>query len=212
MDFVVTLNGAEHTISAPDPALLAAISGLRQRFNQKAGLTVLETDAAYVQKAFGDWAVRNVGFSQGDLDAVKTSTFASWVNQFYAPDIFEEAVVELTGDALKNALKGFAANKRWQIEMGGMTSQTFGPLLTDRETRGLLGDIIQSIDLGITAQPVRFKAPSGFVSLDRAALIAIAAEVAEHVKKAFDTEDTIIAAIDAGTISTTVAIDAYNWS
>ena len=46
MDFVVTLNGAEHTISATDPALLAAISGLRQRFNQKAGLTVLETDAA----------------------------------------------------------------------------------------------------------------------------------------------------------------------
>ena len=105
-------------------------------------------------------------------------------------------------------LVAYAAAKRYEVEVGGFVSGTFGPLATDRSTQAMLGRTIQSIDLGIVSAPIRFKAPSGFFLLDRAALVAISTEVAAHVQSAFDTEATVAAAIASGTTTTTAAIDA----
>lgn len=108
-------------------------------------------------------------------------------------------------------LYAYAAAKRYSVETGGIVSGMFGPLLTDRATQSALGRTIQSIDIGIVAAPIKFKAASGFAMLDRSALVAISTVVAAHVQAAFSIEGDVVAAIDAGTITTTVQIDAAAW-
>lgn len=105
-------------------------------------------------------------------------------------------------------LKAYIADARYNFEVGGIVSQSFGPLLTDRATQSMLARTIQSIDLGIIAAPINFKAPSGFVQLDRAALVAISTEVAAHVQTAFGKEAQLLAGVDSGSITTTTQIDA----
>lgn len=108
-------------------------------------------------------------------------------------------------------LIAYAAAKRYDIETGGLISAAFGQLATDRDTRGILGQAIQLIDLGIIAAPIRFKAPSGFTLLDRAALVAISTEIAAHVQVAFDIEDEVIGKVLNGAITSKAQIDAENW-
>ena len=72
----------------------------------------------------------------------------------------------------------------------------------------IVGQTIQSIDLGIVTAPVNFKTPQGFVPLDRAAFVAIATEMAAHVQSTFDKEGQVDAQIQAGTITTKAAVDA----
>jgi len=208
MDFVVTLNGAEHTISTSDAAVLAAIAGLRQRFNTKAGSEVLTSDQAYVQKTLGDWAERNVGFSQADLDAVVSSAFASWVNQF---NPVVESPVELTGDALKTFLKAYAAAKRYAIETGGISVAGLS-VATDRQTQAILSATVQAFQLGLLTGSIDWKASNGWVALDQPTITAIASSVLAHVQGAFSKERAVNDAIDAGTITTVLGIDAFAWS
>lgn len=222
MDYNVSLAGQSYTLSTSDDAQIAAIAACRAKFNEALPQTVkdgevdvpnpalIATDAKYLEYVFSHWAAANPGFVDADLQAAAASAFASYAGQIPPEQAIEQA--ELTGDALKAALRAHAAAKRWQVEVGGMVSNTFGAMPTDRETRGLLGDIIQSIDLGITTAPIRFKSAAGFVSLDRAALVAMAAEIAEHVQDAFDAEDAIVADIESETITTTAEIDAYAWA
>ena len=94
------------------------------------------------------------------------------------------------------------------LEVEGIVSKTYGPLLTDRDTRAIIGQTIQSIDLGIVQAPVNFKTGNGFVPLDRAAFVAIATEIAAHVQSTFDKEGQIDAKINDGTITTKAEIDA----
>lgn len=167
------------------------------------------TDEAYLQNVYANWATGNPGFTSQDLQNSWLGALASWTGQSPPEVILQEPT--LTGDALKTALKAYAAAKRKQIETGGMVSQTFGHLYTDRETRAILGQIIQSIDLGIITPPVKFKAPGGFVMLDRDAFIAISAEVGQHVQAAFNVEGDVSEAIDAETITTKSEIDGFAW-
>lgn len=208
MQFVVTLNGAQHTIETADAAVLAAIGGLRERFNQKAGLALLQTDAAYVQKMFGDWAARNVGFTQADLDAIVAQTFASWVNQFQAAEL---VTPELSGEPLKNALKTYAANKRYRVETGGMTVNGLA-IPTDRETQSKLSGAVLTFQTGALSGAIDWKAAGGWVQLDQAAVTALASAVAAHVQAAFSRERAVSALIDDGTITTVAQIDAQPWS
>lgn len=113
-----------------------------------------------------------------------------------------------SGAFSKSELTALVANARWHAETGGMVSATFGPLLTDRETQSMLARTIQSIDLGLVTEPIKFKSPSGFVDLDRAALVAISGEVSLHVQAAFDTEAQVMADIDAGTVTAPEQITA----
>lgn len=130
-----------------------------------------------------------------------------WTDETYALVPYTPPVVAPT----KQELKDYTAAKRYVIETSGLISQTFGPLLTDRATQNTLASTIQSIDLGIVTPPINFKAPSGFASLDRSTLVAIATVVGAHVQAAFNTEMTVVAEIEAETIATFAEIDAADW-
>jgi hypothetical protein len=71
----------------------------------------------------------------------------------------------------------------------------------------MIGDIIQSIDLGIVNEPVNFKSPSGFVRLSRPQFVTFAKEMAAHVQASFNVEETVINAIKSGAITTASEID-----
>lgn len=105
-------------------------------------------------------------------------------------------------------LKAYAAKRRYEIQSSGVVSQTYGPLLTDRDTTSIIAQAIQSIDLGITTDPINFKTPSGFFPLMRSDLVAISVEIVAHVQSCFDAEGEVAAAIDAMTITTIAEIDA----
>ena len=105
-----------------------------------------------------------------------------------------------------NELKRRLANKRWMVETGGTTiGETF--VNTDRDTQSKLiaARILAKEDPAYT---IRWKLPTGFVTLDAPTLIAIADGVRAHVQAAFDREDELTTAINAAT--THDALDAID--
>lgn len=140
-----------------------------------------------------------------DFDAEATSEQRAAAVQ--AAEIYDPEIAA-SPEGAPIDLPSYAAARRYQIETGGITSQTFGPLLTDRDTRAIIGRTIQSIDIGIVTAPVNFKSPAGFVSLTREQLVAIATEIAAHVQACFDAEQAVLAGIGGGNLETAVAIDA----
>lgn len=108
----------------------------------------------------------------------------------------------------KLQLAAYAASKRYDLEVGGLASENFGPLLTDRTTQAMLGRAIQSIDLGLIADSVNWKSPAGFVALSRSQLLSVAAEIAAHVQGAFNTEMRALSDIEGGQIISNADVDA----
>ena len=106
-------------------------------------------------------------------------------------------------------LKAAAAAKRWQVETGGVVAGGM-PIDTSRASQAM----ISGAHAYIQAQPsatVDFKAASGWVTLDAAAVTTIALAVAGHVQSCFGVERLVEAALDAGTITTLAEIDAADW-
>ncbi|SIP96475.1 DUF4376 domain-containing protein [Bosea sp. TND4EK4] len=103
-------------------------------------------------------------------------------------------------------LIAYAAERRWQLEIGGITAagQTID---TSRASQAMIAgaDALAQVD---PEEPVDFKAASGWVTLDAATLHAIALAVGRHVRGLFRREREIAEAIAAGTITSTAEIDA----
>lgn len=103
-------------------------------------------------------------------------------------------------------LKAYAAQKRWELEVGGVIVGGM-PVSTTRESQSLIhgaysyakDDLIESF---------RFKSEAGFVTLLAPQIIAIGKAVAEHVQACFVWEADTHAAIDAGSVTSEADIDA----
>lgn len=116
--------------------------------------------------------------------------------------------VQMPAPLTKAKLKEYLAQIRFLKEVNGMFSETYGELLTDRDTRALIAQTIQSIDLGIVTEPINWKAPGGFTPLNRAAFVGIATEVANFVQQTFDKESQVEARIDSGELTTKEQVQA----
>jgi hypothetical protein len=122
---------------------------------------------------------------------------------------------EQTTDALQDVLTpygmfadlaGYAADIRWRKEVGGIVVGGV-PVATDDRSKLLIAGARIKAD----ANPeftTKWKSDSGFVLIDAATIIAISDAVLAHVDSCFDTENEVMAAIDAGTITTREQIDA----
>lgn len=152
------------------------------------------------------------GVEIGDMlhpDIVSTLTPAGAevaLGWHYDGDVFSAPPVPVVTTA---DLLAYAAMRRWCVETGGVNVS--GTLLaTDRESTGImLGAVVWA-----TMHPAatrRWKALSGWVTLSAEQIIALGNAVAAHVQAAFDTEDTVVAGITAGTITTMAEIDAAAW-
>lgn len=219
--FSLTLNGLSYSVATSDPAQLAAITACRAKYNDALPQTVkdgdndvpnpdlMSDDTEYLDYVFGHWAAANPGFDQAALDAAAASAFSSYAGQNPPEQIIES--VPLTGDALKNVLKAYAASKRFGIETGGITLNGL-PIPTDRETQSKLSGAVLAFQAGALSRAIDWKTSAGWASLNQTSVTALASAVAAHVQKSFSNEKAVSQAIDAGTITTAAEIDAANWS
>ncbi|MGB3900443.1 MAG: DUF4376 domain-containing protein [Mesorhizobium sp.] len=106
-------------------------------------------------------------------------------------------------------LAAYAADKRWQVETGGITING-ATIDTSRDSQSMIIGAYAYSQANL-AQTIMFKAASGWVTLDAATMAAIATAVGAHVQACFACEAAVQAAITAGTITTTAEIDAADW-
>lgn len=110
-------------------------------------------------------------------------------------------------------LKEYAAAKRYEVEIGGITIPGDPPMpcWTDRATQAFLSRILESIERNFVAAPLKIKTPAGSILMTLEQIEGIAALVAQHVQACFDLEADISDDIDAETITSFSEIDAAAW-
>lgn len=104
-------------------------------------------------------------------------------------------------------LKNYAAHKRWQIEIAG-TVVNGTPVPTDDRAKTLL--------IGAAAWLAAADTTTVIVSgvaqtMTGTQVKAMRDAICDHVDRCFTAQGEVYAAIDAGTITTTAAIDAFAW-
>ena len=215
--FSLTLSGQSYSVSTSDPAQLAAITACRTKFNEALPQTIkdgdndipnpdlLPDDEAYLNHVFGHWAAANPGFDQAALDAVAASAFASYADQNPPEQVVQQP---LEGDALKTALKAYAAARRYAIETGGTTVGGIA-IDTTRESQGKLTAAWAKAKSDPAFQINNWKTSQGaFVTLNNATIIVLGDAVLAHVQACFDAEAAAFAGIDDDTITSTAQVDA----
>ncbi len=105
-------------------------------------------------------------------------------------------------------LLAFAAQKRWQVETGGIVVGG-AQIATDRESQAMIGNAVQVTSL--TGQTIKFKSESGFIELTPEQMQGVALAVAAHVQACLAVEADVVAKIEAGTITNVEQIDTYAW-
>ena len=108
--------------------------------------------------------------------------------------------------ATRDALLRYAADRRWRLETGGIEVAGV-TVATDRGSQAMVAGAHAYLTQAREAT-IRFKALTGFVTLDAEAVTAVALAVGAHVQACFAIEADVLEAIEAGTITTTAAIDA----
>ena len=83
------------------------------------------------------------------------------------------------------------ADYRWRIETGGMVLPDGTNILTTREAQAQITSTVLSLSIGSVTPPVRWKAESGWVSLDVEEMGFLAAAVSLHVKVCFMAEEAV---------------------
>lgn len=106
-----------------------------------------------------------------------------------------------------DALRDYAANKRWLKETGGIEINGLTVATDDRSKTMISGArVAAQNDPNFTTQ---WKGADGsFVTIDAAAVIGISDAVLAHVSNCFATEAQVLAAIEAGAITTVEQVDA----
>lgn len=107
-----------------------------------------------------------------------------------------DGAVEPPGPAaLRADMLTALAERRWRIEVGGVTLPTGATVRTDRESQALINGAAQ-LAAREPDQTVSFKAQTGWVDLTAAEVEAIAVAVAQHVRQCFRREKEIAALLD----------------
>lgn len=105
-------------------------------------------------------------------------------------------------------LLAYAANARWQKEVGGTAAPGGGTIATDDRSKMLIFAARTKAKEDATTTKQWKLGPGQWVTLDAATLISIGDAVEAHVTACFDKEAEISAAIEAGTTTTFAAIDS----
>ena len=120
----------------------------------------------------------------------------------------EWAANEAKAPSAAAKLKAHAAMRRWEKEQGGITLPGNVMVATDTPAQVKIAELRRRVASGEVAVPFSFKSASGWVDLNEATIIAVDQAVAAHIQSCYATEREISDAIDAGTVTTTAAIDA----
>lgn len=82
----------------------------------------------------------------------------------------------------------------------------------DRGTRADIDQLMRDLEAGVVPEPAQFKwADGAFARVTAGALAQVAAGISNYVSQAFAAEAAVMAAIDAGSITTPAEVEAGPW-
>jgi hypothetical protein len=111
----------------------------------------------------------------------------------------------------KDELRAHAAEKRWQVETGGVPWNGH-VVATDRDSQSKLIATMVAIQAGLRANPSGWKMASGsFVSLTNEEMMTVIMAAHAHIAGAFDVEEMVLGLIESGAITRFVEIDGASW-
>ena len=120
--------------------------------------------------------------------------------------------VPLDAETVKAKLKAYCAQKRFSLETWGCVVNGHH-VDTNRESQGKLVAEFVAIQAGLRVDPSVWKMKDGtFVSLSNADMSALILAARTHIATTFAVESAINAAIDAGSITTTFALDLVSFT
>lgn len=106
--------------------------------------------------------------------------------------------------ARRAVLKDHLADLRWKLETGGIVFNGTA-IGTEREVYGMISGRLQVPG----SFPFDMKTKDGsFITVDKVTLEGVAAAIVAHVQGAFNIEKTIVAQIDADTVTDLAGVDA----
>lgn len=108
---------------------------------------------------------------------------------------------------LKPYLKSYAAQKRWQVEVGGIAVNGVSVPTNDRAKTLLIG---AASWLASTDTTTVFLGGS-VQTMTGTQVKALRDAICDHVDRCFTAQGEVCAAIDAGSITTTAQVDAWVW-
>lgn len=146
----------------------------------------------------------NVAIIQGGKEkfsSIHNDRVKEYLDEGGAIDAFVE-------DASKDALKAYAAQKRWEVETGGIIADGI-PVPTDDRAKILISARVAKMqDVDTTT----FVVGSTSVTLTGVQMKAINAAIIDFVERCFEVQVAVIGAIDAPDGYTTKEhVDAANW-
>ena len=106
-------------------------------------------------------------------------------------------------------LLAYTANKRWEIETGGIVINGIN-ISTDERSQGMINRAYAYMQAR-NISSIKYKTENGFIDLDFATLTTIALAVGAHVQACFSAEAEIVNQINNGVIINTNQIDTYSW-
>jgi hypothetical protein len=89
------------------------------------------------------------------------------------------------------------ADHRWRYETAGLELPGGQRIQTTRESQAQITAVINSLQMGLIAEPVTYKLDSGWADLSADHVTAVAQAVGAHVKACFRAERTVAAQLDA---------------
>lgn len=140
-------------------------------------------------------------------DVTGTMVMSGWTwngRKFVAPDLPPPEPIT------SEALIAYAANKRWQVEVGGIEVGGFAVHTDDRSKMMIMGARMKAADdPDFTTD---WKTAAGeFVTIDADTVLVISDAVLDHVARCFAAEAAVIIKIEAGEITDFAGIDGADW-
>lgn len=126
----------------------------------------------------------------------------------------ETAVVLAEWNAPPSAavLAAYTADKRYQVETGGISVEGVGRVGTDRSSYAKLMAEMAAISSGLRAKPAPWKLADGtFALLSNDDMRAVIVAVRQHVAQSFLTESEILEGIASGSVTSVDQIKAADW-
>lgn len=207
--YALTVAGHSWTATIDDVARIAAVEVVRQAWNAALPDSAeapredhddyCADNAEYLMFVLGRWVASNPEPTLADLQATLERALAS-----YAGENPPAAIVD-AGPPSVAALKAYAAQKRWEKEVGGIVINGV-PVPTDDRAKLLLLGAAQSMPDGSSSNLVIGGVDYG--SFTKAQFQAINAAVVAHVQATFPLLASVLTAIEAGTITDKAGVDA----
>jgi len=169
---------------------------------------LFETDTDYLQWVMGIWynSQTPAPTSQEVTDKIQ-STLNAYAN-IVDNNVPEVAIEQLSPEAAKAKLIAYVGEKRWNLEVGGMTFAGMSVPTDDRAKLLLMGSAGSMAD----EDTAPFVVSGNVVNLTGLQFKAIYAAIIARVKALFEKQADVISKINSDEITTIDQINSYDWT